>query len=234
MLFQYKLFMIKKIHDMKKYFLLFLLTMSYQNYTTALNTHFVFLGQNQDNYKFQVSTFFSFGTMGNCPILYSTPDSLGGDTIFVRQLYSYLSAWLQSGCIANDTIDFLNIYPNKNFINLSVGYYDYNMSQPGVIDTFWSLRDTLIQINPLSNNPNQVNTRDLNIYPNPANTFVVVQKPDFKIHDTGVDIFNSTGQLIVHHHSSEEKQEIQVDISSLYRGVYFLKYDGVYKKLVIE
>ena len=63
--------------------------------------------------------------------------------------------------------------------------------------------------------------RKITISPNPANSFIQLALPDIKIE--GIEIFNSNGQTVVSQSISKLNELIEIDISDLKTGFYFLK-----------
>ncbi len=63
--------------------------------------------------------------------------------------------------------------------------------------------------------------RKITISPNPANSFIQFALPEIKIE--GIEIFNSNGQIMVSQSISNLNELVEIDISNLKTGFYFLK-----------
>lgn len=219
---------------MKKIVLICFLILGFglANAQLYFNTQFSILNQNQNTYQFQVSSLFTFGSGSNCPNLYPTSDQLQTDTIYIRQLYDFTGGWQQFMCIAVDTITFTNTYSSANYINLSVGYYEENMTQPNVIDTFWSVNDTTYPINPLLIIPSKNKEQEIQVFPNPAtNTLHISSLRGTK---QSIEMYNILGQLVYSTANQQLTTANSIDVSKLSKGVYYLKCNGESKKVLIE
>ncbi|MBL7771550.1 MAG: T9SS type A sorting domain-containing protein [Chitinophagaceae bacterium] len=198
---------------------LFAITLGFNKSNAAIQTWFSMLSQSGNNYKFQIMSWIDQGAGLNCPDLYSTPVQLSADTIYIRQLYDLTGVWQAFGCMATDTVDFVNIYPTANYINLSIGFYVENINTQN-IDTLWNYHDTTYQVTSLSVNNNYQENNNLQIYPNPndgkftVSAFHADQPIDLSLYD-------AAGKLV--YLIKNSKQTIQISIPALEKGCYFLK-----------
>jgi ELWxxDGT repeat protein len=69
------------------------------------------------------------------------------------------------------------------------------------------------------------------IYPNPATTKILLKRSNF-IHNQKIYILNSLGVIILT--STLQSQTQTIDISDLAQGIYFIKIDDSFQKLVVK
>ena len=64
----------------------------------------------------------------------------------------------------------------------------------------------------------------LQIYPNPADNYLMIELPESAENITTISLFNSFGRLIhLYDKELQNKNQVVIDISALENGVYFLK-----------
>ena len=86
----------------------------------------------------------------------------------------------------------------------------------------------------LTNNPNAIdeeNIAEMTIYPNPANDIVKIELGD-SCFDNVMTITDITGKTVMTENVTNDVMEINV--SHLSSGLYFVKYGSKVSKLVIE
>lgn len=68
------------------------------------------------------------------------------------------------------------------------------------------------------------------IFPNPANSNVEIQFP--KIIDTQIELYNLNGEIITAHQVNTQSK-INLSLSNISNGIYFLKIENTFKKLIV-
>jgi hypothetical protein len=91
---------------------------------------------------------------------------------------------------------------------------------------------------------NEAGTGDVVVFPNPASSRLTIRSGQFAIHT--VSIYNLVGELVLdaslppgNYRDANSLMQIQVDVSSLHPGIYFLKAgtlasSPVTKKIIIQ
>ena len=100
-----------------------------------------------------------------------------------------------------------HIYGNNGYYNIQLIAYN-NCGNDTIIDAL----DVFVNIN-----ENEIN--NINIYPNPANTFVIVESNKFKV--KSYSIVDITGKM-VKQSAIKQTNNLTIDISDLDNGIYFL------------
>jgi hypothetical protein len=92
--------------------------------------------------------------------------------------------------------------------------------------------DNLVLVNTTTLSVDSFLANSFKVYPNPANDFITIQSKDIKV--SSVDMYNVLGAKVL----SSELTNNQVNVSSLVKGVYFMKIHteggSATKKVVIE
>jgi hypothetical protein len=102
---------------------------------------------------------------------------------------------------------------NQSFTATTNGNYAVIIDDGNCGDTSSCYNVTVSYINTISQN-------GISIYPNPAHNFVVIQNSEFKIQN--LKVLDITGKYI-YCHSEHSEKSIQINISDLKTGVYFIK-----------
>jgi hypothetical protein len=71
------------------------------------------------------------------------------------------------------------------------------------------------------------------VYPNPANSILNIELIHFKSETSQLELYNVLGQLL-RRGQIESNKKMQMDISTLSSGVYYLRCEGQVKKIIIE
>ena len=155
---------------------------------------------------------------------------LRGPTSHLMSFASYYIEWQLAGTntwtitdsihtsqVTNGTLD------HWNTTGLQTGHYSMQMiikdnygdsvTVPSGLNIVISTPDTTI-----ATGITNINTTDINIYPNPTTGQLFIQTGSTTI--TGVNMYNSTGQLIYH---STQLQNQTIDVSNLASGAYELE-----------
>lgn len=74
--------------------------------------------------------------------------------------------------------------------------------------------------------------RDIEVYPNPAKNVIDIKCMMIIGGSTKVEMYNSVGELVKS--ISLLSRRIKIDVSDLPKGVYFLKCEGIIKKVIID
>ena len=208
---------------MKKYFLILSFFFLNARLSSAViqNSNFSILSINQNNYEFLVVSIISATYNSQCVDMYMHPVSLSADTIYIRGFYNISGFPASISCIASDTINFQNVYPNANVINISTGVFWEDPNNPGVYDSIWNIKDSNFNINPLLLPEPQgaPASGDFSIYPNPTTGALNIQG---KMSELGnqVRIYDLTGRLIATHTLSNLPSTL--DVSMLHNGLYMI------------
>lgn len=122
-----------------------------------------------------------------------------------------------------------NIYLTGNFQSPSLvfGYnqLDDNQSMNGYVDIFFAKLNPLI---PASIHQINLNSNNIFIYPNPANTGITITSTDSI---TSVSITNLIDQT--QYNKSYNSEQVQINIADLQPGIYFVKINcSVVKKIL--
>lgn len=70
------------------------------------------------------------------------------------------------------------------------------------------------------------------MYPNPASNFIAISLPKTK--QANLAIFNTLGVMVMNKQFYMENETFDVDVSSLEKGVYFLKLNEHGEKFVVK
>ena len=156
-----------------------------------------------------------------CADMYVHPSSVSADTIYLRGFYDISGMVSTMFCDAYDTINFQNVYPNANVINISTGVFWEDPNNPGVYDSIWSIKDSNFNINPLLLPQPQLEhaSGDFSVYPNPTTGALNIQG---KMNELGnqVRIYDLTGRLVATHTLSNLPSTL--DVSMLHNGLYMI------------
>ncbi len=77
----------------------------------------------------------------------------------------------------------------------------------------------------------ELTASDWTIYPNPSSGIVVL---DSEIEYASIKIFNGLGQLVYEKVNLDTNSRLELDLSSLEKGVYWLNLDGSSQKIIIQ
>jgi hypothetical protein len=83
---------------------------------------------------------------------------------------------------------------------------------------------------PLGNHQLTITNEQFTMHPNPANTQVLIDVGIAKKQQ--LQITNTNGQVV--HQQELRNAQTSIDVSRWVRGVYFVKYNGVVRKMVVE
>ena len=185
------------------------------------NSYFSILSINQNYYEFLIVSTMTSEYSSQCADMYVHPTNISADTIYLRGFYDISGAASSMFCNAYDTINFQNVYPNANVINISTGVFWEDPNNPGVYDSIWSIKDSNFNINPLLLPQPQLEhaSGDFSVYPNPTTGALNIQG---KMSELGnqVRIYDLTGRLIATHTLSNLPSTL--DVSMLHNGLYMI------------
>lgn len=97
------------------------------------------------------------------------------------------------------------------------------------VETFSSSSNILTQgfqqgswtINAIGSNPNQ--TIQVNIYPNPANEFVMIEWKEENNTEFHIELYDLTGKKIIHKTSDPNENTFELGLDNLTQSVYILR-----------
>lgn len=76
------------------------------------------------------------------------------------------------------------------------------------------------------------------LYPNPASSLVIVEVPAIEIKDAQLSLIDLTGKVVIRQKVDAGNGKVQLDVSDLPKGLYFVKYENggkpELKRLVIQ
>lgn len=77
-----------------------------------------------------------------------------------------------------------------------------------------------------------------NIYPNPASNLVIVEVPAPELKEAQLSLIDLTGKVIIRQKVYAGNTKVQLEVSDLPKGLYFVKYENydepAVKRLVIQ
>lgn len=83
-------------------------------------------------------------------------------------------------------------------------------------------------------NVNEItSTNDFTMYPNPASDKISIRYPEGTEED-GVYIFNTSMQLVEMYEFTASQQNIEISLGHLSSGIYFVRTNGITKKLILN
>lgn len=221
---------------MKKLFLvLFILILNsnkgVSNYGIT-SSYFSILATNGTNYEFLVVSTMSATSSSQCADMYIHPSSLSADTIYLRGFYDISGMAASAFCIAYDTINFQNIYPNANVINISTGVFWEDPINPGVYDSIWNIKDSNFNINPLIVDEQGLENGegDFYFYPNPTNGTLTIHGRKNDLSDQ-IILYDMLGRVVATYATSSLPTTI--DIRNLHDGLYMIQRGGKRKLLKV-
>ncbi len=114
---------------------------------------------------------------------------------------------------------------NQTFNAISNGDYAVAISKNGCVDT--SDCSTVISVG--------LNTtiakKLFDVYPNPASEKLTISS---SLMHAKIELYNTLGQLVYSSYFKTLLEKLQIDISNLPKGIYYLKCEGLIKKVIIE
>ena len=111
-------------------------------------------------------------------------------------------------------------YP-RTFNNVHVGVYNWNFSSGG--NSSICGRSPVTVYHDCSTGKNDLSSRNVIVFPNPANDFLSISFNGVVIEDGTIDIFNKVGQVILSKVLNGSSNVTQIQIAGLEDGVYFMK-----------
>ena len=116
--------------------------------------------------------------------------------------------------------------PNSNQISITA-------TVPGayVVEVFFNdgCSETSAPYNIIATNIKNISSEKFQLYPNPANSIITIEgvnNEDMK----KIKIYNTLGQDV----SSFQIADNKIDVSNLSKGIYFIQYKSILKKLIVE
>jgi len=129
--------------------------------------------------------------------------------------------YIDGSCAMKQEADLKGVF-NDIFLNESNGHGAYFFTFPLADTVIQKSADFLYDI--ICNNVLDVNDKDysegkIRLYPNPANEIINVEFPTILKEKEQIQIYNSMGKLL---QETETNQSIQINISDLPEGLYFI------------
>jgi len=120
----------------------------------------------------------------------------------------------------------------SNTVNIDSGFFSTVISNITTTDVITFVFDTIYSPNSLClyTSLDEITSEiELNIYPNPAETYITIQAKRI----TDIEIINTLGELSIFRKiNSNFQNEIQLDISSLPSGIYFVRMGNEVRKFI--
>jgi hypothetical protein len=122
-------------------------------------------------------------------------------------------AWYNTTAFKNTLFTTNNELGVVDPFNLTAPKFTLASSSPLKTGSYWNIPTGI-------STPKVVSANSLTIYPNPANSEVVVELPEFR-GVTAIEVRDLTGKLVVSKSSSSIDREI-LNISELNKGIYLM------------
>jgi hypothetical protein len=159
-----------------------------------------------------------------------------------------ISNWLHDvSCILGDSV-YVGLreyeYPdgmwydiNMNFIKMGSGFKvkptQWATKYIMQIDLCGTIRSDTLTVWAAPDEVSDVNAkRDIEVFPNPAKNVIEIKCMMTTAGSTKVEMYNAVGELVKSIPLSSRR--IKIDVFDLPKGVYFLKCEGIIKKVVID
>jgi len=124
-------------------------------------------------------------------------------------------------------------YPNGIYCYFATVDEDWNSAYPYLVGpTYYgnktavkvtSITETVTTYNPTNSIDEQLTLEKLSVYPNPSNDVLMVQINSLLTKDLGISLWDSQGKKIAEKTIFQGSTIAYFDVSTLYKGVYFLK-----------
>jgi hypothetical protein len=124
-------------------------------------------------------------------------------------------------------------YPNGIYCYFATVDEDWNSAYPYLVGpTYYgnktavkvtSITETVTTYNPTNSIDEQLTLEKLSVYPNPSNDVLVIQINSMLTKDLGISLWDSQGKKIAEKTIFQGSTIAYFDVSTLYKGVYFLK-----------
>ena len=124
-------------------------------------------------------------------------------------------------------------YPNGIYCYFATVDEDWNSAYPYLVGpTYYgnktavkvtSITETVTTYNPTNSIDEQLTLEKLSVYPNPSNDVLMIQINSMLTKDLGISLWDSQGKKIAEKTIFQGSTIAYFDVSTLYKGVYFLK-----------
>ena len=124
-------------------------------------------------------------------------------------------------------------YPNGIYCYFATVDEDWNSAYPYLVGpTYYgnktavkvtSITETVTTYNPTNSIDEQLTLEKLSVYPNPSNDVLMVQINSLLTKDLGISLWDSQGKKIAEKTIFQGSTIAYFDVSTLYKGIYFLK-----------
>ena len=116
--------------------------------------------------------------------------------------------------------------------------YGFNVNEEGTYTQILQTMngcDSIITLNVMLSSLEEVEVNDIkvNVYPNPANSYTVLEVQGLK-EETSVYLFNIQGRKLKEYSMKANQKTLRIDVSDLPNGVYTVMFGDVTKKLIVE
>jgi len=185
------------------------------------------------------------------PASYVPPDTIYASAMLVDDVFVIpldAANWLHdTTCILGDSV-YVGLpeyeYPdgmwydiNMNFIKKASGFKvkptQWATKYIMQIDLCGTIRSDTLTVWAAPDEVSDVNAkRDIEVFPNPAKNVIEIKCMMTTAGSTKVEMYNAVGELVKSIPLSSRR--IKIDVSDLPKGVYFLKCEGIIKKVVID
>lgn len=176
-----------------------------------MGTQFNYTQNTETSHDFSFTTFFAFGSPGNCPS-FSSEITFLEDTMFVKATYNLCGFWPQQGCTRNDITQYTEIIPATiQYIIMSTNVIDCVTGTPTLAENIYTRTyDRNLSSVAFSNN-------GLQLYPNPAKEKITVSTNNNLIIDK-IIVYNLLGKKVI-----ESTVSNSISVNTLTQGIYIIE-----------